>query len=209
MATLLTVAINGGTPDTAYTGSSPWVDLDTANDYLIFSNGSTSVADGQVIPTAAQLSQAGAIVQTSDYTIPKYILADISENLLVDIENAGDQDKQYVFAFSFDGATTTEPVLEVWDDSSMNSYDSESLGGGTYTDSWVRGVVTTSGSPGVSWTGTRLSGSADGYFLLLNDGSGAITGATVLYCNLKVVIPANFTTSGTETPTFVCKYTTN
>ena len=77
------------------------------------------------------------------------------------------------------------------------------------SSSWWRGVVTTSSSPGNNWTGQKLAGSSSGYFLQLNDGNGALSGADTLYCNLKIIIPASATAGGSANPVFVVKWTSN
>ena len=91
----------------------------------------------------------------------------------------------------------------------MDTVDSYALGEGTPANSNVKGVLTTDALPGADWTGSALAGSSDGYFLYLNNENGALTGAKDLYCNLKVIVPANFSNAFAETPVFVVKYTTN
>jgi len=186
-----------------------WVELNLAQDKFIFSAGSDSVKDGEVIPTPTQLNQAGVIITGSEIIIPHYFLADVSANLLKEIFNAGNQNKRYVFAFSFDGATASEPILEVWDNLAMDTFASYSLGSGVAINSWYRGIVTTASLPGADWVGSKLAGSSEGHFLYLNGGLGALSEAKDLYCNLKVIIPAAFTDAGAEAPILVVKFTTN
>ena len=212
----LTIAVNADTQDQPYGNSGvDWVDVVPGTDSLIFSQGSDTVKDGEAIPGSQALSQAGVRISASKQVVPKYFLADISDNLLKEIHNAGDNNKRYVFAFSFDGATASEPVLEVWDDSDMDSIDYYSLGNGVASSSWIWGIVTTDALPGSGWlgteptTGSRLAGSSDGHFLWLNNENGALTGAKVLYCNLRIIVPANAPYGSAETPLFVIKYTTN
>jgi len=208
--TNLIVALNADTQDVPYGSSGvEWVDLDLDNDFLIFTGGSDVVEDGEPIPSASQLTQAGILLTGSEQTVDLYLLADISANLLKEINNMGNQNKRYVMAFVFDGPTASEPVLEAWDNDSMNSINNASLGAGVATSSWLRGIVTTAGLPGVNWTGQRLAGASDGHFLKLNNDSGALTTAKTLYCNLKLVIPSTQTEGLAETPVLVCKYTTN
>jgi len=206
----LTIAVNADTADLVYdTSGVDWVDVNLANDYLVFSSGSATVADGETVPSSSDLVQAGVVLDGTQQIVPYYFLADYSANLLKQIHNAGNQNKRYVFAFSFDGTTASEPVLEVWDDANMTTITTYTLGSGTASSSWVRGVTTTAALPGTNWTGTRLAGSADGYFLYLNNGSGPLSAADVLYCNLKIIIPSTATVGASESPVFVCKYTTN
>jgi len=210
MSTALTVVINTDAQDQPYnTSGVEWTEMNTDNDYFVFSAGSDVVKDGEAIPSANDLNQAGVVVGSGEVIVDKYFLADISANLLREIHNAGNQNKRYVFAFDFDGATASEPVLEVWDDENMDSADFYSLGNGTPSSSWVKGITTTDALPGADWTGSALAGSSDGHFLWLNDLNGALSVTGTLYCNLKIVVPASATNSGAETPTFVCKFTTN
>lgn len=208
MATNVTIAVNTGTSDVVY-GGVDWVDIDTENDYIVFTAGSNTVQDGETIPNSDKLNQAGIVLTGAEIIVSTYLLADADANELKEIHNMGNQDKRYVVAFNFDGATTSEPVLEVWDDVNMDSIDLPCLGSGLASSSWIKGVVTTSNSPGDNWIGSPLAGSSAGYFLELNNGNGVIDSATTLYCNLKLVIPASQTESGANQPIMVCKYTTN
>lgn len=212
MPTTLVVAVNGSLSDTAYDVSGAnWIDIVPATDSLIFSNGSAVVADGNAIPSQTQLIQAAPVLSGVQQVVTKCFLADASTGLIEEIKNAGNQNKRYVFAFDFDGATASEPVLEVWDDSDLDSVLDTTLGAGTPSNSWWRGIVTTSGLPGANWalTGTRLAGSTAGNYLSLNNGAGALIGATILYCNLAIVIPASATAGGTAQPKICIKYTSN
>lgn len=207
MATTLTIAINNTSTDQAYpTGT--WVTVNPGVDYLIFTAGSTSVAAGQPIPSSFQLSSAGLLLTGSLQVVSTYLLASVGANLLKAIPNMGAGNKRYIMAFVFSGATTSEPVLEAWDDTSLSTANDQSLGAGTPANSWLLGVTTTTALPGVGWGGTPLAGSSNGNFLFLNNGGGALSVASTLYCNLKMVIPGSQTNGGAETPVLVCKYTT-
>jgi len=208
MANLI-VALNCSATDAEYgTPGVDWVDM-SANDYLVFSAGSDSVADGEAIPSQAQLNQAGVVLTGIEQTVSKYFLADISDNLLKEINLMGNQDKRYVMAFDFDDATATEPTLEMWDDATMLTTTGITLGDGTPSNSWWKGVPTTAGSPGSSWSGTALAGSGSGRYLNLNNGSGALASADTLYCNLKIVIPASASSGINAQPKIVVKYASN
>jgi len=210
MSTELTICTNCDTTDAALGSSGvDWIEVSTDNDYIIFSSGSDTVKDGEPIPGAQSLNQAGIVISSSEQVVPKYFLADVGFNVLREIPNAGNQNKRYVFAFYFDGATASEPVLECWDNIDLDSFDNYCLGSGVANNSWVRGVVTTGGLPGANWTGSKLAGTADGHFLSLNGGLGALTEAKALYCNLKVVVPANFENAGAEAPVFCVKWCTS
>ena len=210
MATNLTIAVNTGLTDESYeTSSAEWTIIDTANDYIIFTAGSDTVKDGEPLPSSSDLNQAGIILTGSQIIVDKYLLADADENELKQIHNMGNKNKRYVLAFDFDGETTSEPVLEAWDNSDMDTIDSVSLGNGLASGSWLKGIVTTLNTPGADWSGVSIAGSADGYFLLLNNGNGALDSSATLYCNLKLIIPATQLSSGANNPIIVCKYTTN
>jgi hypothetical protein len=186
-----------------------WVEVNLGADALIFSNGSEIVKDGEPIPGSSALNQAGIVLTVLEQVIPHYFLADFNENLLKEIHNAGNQNKRYVFCFAFDGATASEPVLEMWDNTALNTFINYSLGAGTASNSWFRGVVTTNALPGTNWVGSKLAGSSDTHFLWLNNQAGALNTAKNLYCNLKVVVPASFPNAAAETPIMVVKYTGN
>ena len=212
MATALKIYLNCDTVDQPQGATGvDWVEMNTTLDKLIFTQGSTGIVDdGYPIPTPSQLNQAAVLLTGSEIVVPKYFLADNNTGLLDQIHLAGAQDKQYVFCFEFDGATASEPVLEVWDDSGLDSVLLEVLGAGTPTNSWYRGICTTTAKPGLAaWVGTKLAGSTASYYLLLNDGNGALGAAGDLYMQFKVVIPATASYSGTASPVLVCKYTTN
>jgi hypothetical protein len=207
--TAIVVWLNTDTTDSPI-GTGDWTQMDTTNDVIIPTRGSAAVADGQPIPTSSQVDSAAALIDPDDDVIvSKYLLADLSANLLKEIHNAGNQNKRYVFGFAFDGATATEPVLELWDNTNMDTTDGASLGAGTPTNSWFHGVVTTDALPGSDWVGSPLAGSNAGNYLSLNNNNGALSTAKNLYCNLKIVIPAGATAQGSENPVGVVKWFSN
>jgi hypothetical protein len=210
MATNLTIAVNNDTSDQPYgTSGIDWTDLDLVNDYLIFTAGSDVVKDGESLPSQTDLNQAGIVLTGEQIIIDKYLLADFSENELKEIHNMGNQNKRYVLALVFDDATASEPVLELWDNTDLNSIASISLGAETPANSWFKGITTTDALPGADWTGNALAGASDGHFLYLNNQAGALSSAKTLYCNLKIVVPSSADESGSETPVIAVKYTTN
>jgi len=187
-----------------------FVEMNAANDRLIMSNGSDVVADGEPIPSEQDLNQAAPIIDSyAPVIVPKYFLADASANLLREIFLAGNQNKRYVFCAEFDAATASEPVLQAWADSNLNTTDLYCLGDGTPSDSFIKAVTTTDALPGTDWTGSALAGASANHFLFLNNQAGALTSVKDLYFNLKVVIPAAFANAAAERPQFVIKYTTN
>jgi hypothetical protein len=205
----LSIYVNYGSVDDEYgTSGTSFVQFSSGNDKIYFSAGSAQVINGGDTPSESELISAGVQLDNVvlPYTLENYYMLDAGSNLIREIPLMGDGNYRYVLAFSFDATTASEPVLECWDDSNLNTVAGTILGGGTPSNSFIRGVVTTAGSPGSSWTGTPLAGSGSGNYLQLNNGSGALSGADVLYANLKVVIPASQTTGFSAFPVFVCKY---
>jgi len=200
--------VNTGSSDIARgTSGASYVQYATG-DVILFSDGNADVADGEAIPTESELIGAAELVGTGvpEHEFEKCFLLDDSTGLIDEIPNAGSGDYRYVFNFYFDGATASEPVLEAWDDTDHDSYDSLPLGAGTPADSWISAVLTTAGSPGASWTGTKISGNGVSTSLQLNGGAGALSAATNVYCNIKCVIPANYTSAESSTPILTVRY---
>ena len=204
------ISVNNDTQDLPKGSSGVvWTDIVPGSDNLIMTRGDNVVKNGETIPSASQLTQAGIILDGTEQNISKYLLSDISDNQLKEIYGMGNQDKRYVMAFDFDGVTASEPVLEAWDDNSMNTIDNTILGAGVATSSWLRGITTTSTTPGNDWVGSRLAGAGDGNFLWLNNGNGPLSVAGILYCNLKMVVPAIQVAGVANTPIIVVKFATN
>lgn len=209
MATSLTIYANTGSSDIELgTSGAEFTEIDTTNDSIIFSDGSATVADGESIPSSTQLNSAAPVLDGTEQTFDSYFLSDDSSGTLKQIINMGSGNYRYVLAFSFDDSTTSEPVLEIWDDSDLDSINSVCLGEGTASSSWFRGITTTDALPGAGWTGSRLAGSSDGHFLYLNNENGALSAADVLYAQLKLVIPSTETDAGAETPVIAIKFAT-
>lgn len=206
---ILQMVANIGAVDSPYASGASWVVIQPTADYLVFTAGSATVADGQPLPTQSQLNQAGVILNGTQQIVSQYFLADFSANLLRSLDLMGNTTGRYVLAFDFDDSTASEPVLELWDDTNFNTINGTTLGAGTPSNSWWRGITTTAGAPSSNWTGSTLAGSSASHFLYLNNGSGALSTAKTLYCNLKIVIPASASTGSNNTPVFVCKYSSN
>lgn len=207
----LTVHINtGSTDNTLQTSGTTFTQWEEGSDTLIFTGGNATVADGQPIPSQAELNSAGVDLSSVSlpFTLTEYLMSDNSANLLRDIDLMGNQNKRYVVAADFDASTASEPVAEFWDDDTLSTVTGTFLGAGTPANSFVRGVTTTSGLPGAGWasTGTRMAGSGSGNFLFLNDENGALSGATTLYFNLAVIIPSGQTTGFSNQSVLVIKY---
>lgn len=218
--TNLTVRVNYIDPDIAYgdTGAG-YIAMDLTNDYLIWTSGSDVVDDLMTHePTADELNEASTIIDESvPVTIPMCLLMDYSHNVggsYYTHEAVGmGENKQYVFDFSFDGATATEPQLEAWDDDTHTTASAHVLGNGTPANSMVKAVATTYALPGASWAGTPIAGNSN--VLELNAGGGALdplaTGeiSHELYANIKIVIPASYPTPAVEQFVLTVRYTWN
>lgn len=212
--TNLDLLINHSTVDDIVGGGgTDWITVDPLNDYLIFSQGSLTgagVSDGDPLPSSTLLNRYAVLLDSvNPVTVPKYFLAKVSLNLLKELKLAGNQNKRYSIAAQFDGATATEPQLEAWDNASMNSLVSPSLGGGIPAVSWYKAISTNLILPDANWVGTPLAGDGISNILLLNNGLGGLTVAGNLYFNFKVVIPGGYLTPGIHTPILAIVYTTN
>ena len=212
--TSLNLLINHSTQDSIIGSSgTDWITVDPNYDVFIFSGGSIlggGVSDGDAIPTQTLLNRyAVQLDPVNPVIVPHYFLADYSSNLLKEIKLAGNQNKRYSFAAQFDGATATEPQLEAWDDLNMSSIITPGLGAGVPANSWYRAISTNLSLPGANWVGTPLAGSGSINVLLLHNGAGALTVATNLYFNFKIVIPGGYVTPVISTPILAIVYTTN
>lgn len=208
----LKVYINNDSQDQPLdTSGVTWTEFVEGSDKIIFTAGNTEVADGADVPTQAELISAGVILTGAQNILDTYLLQDTSANQLLSINNMGNVNKRYILAFDFSAVTASEPILEIYDDDNLNTATGTMLGAGTPSSSFIRGITTTAGLPGAGWYSgaTKMAGSGAGYYLSLNDGSGYLTVATTLYCNLCVVIPASQTTGFSASPVLVCKWLEN
>lgn len=209
MSITCTLHVNLGSADVQRDASGViFREVDTA-DIILWSDGSSDVADGQPIPTEAELNIAASLLGDTNHEVAYCFLLDQSTGLTERITNAGSVNKRYVFCFEFDGATATEPTLEAWDNTNHDTNDNYCLGEGTGTNSWLKGVLTTVASPGASWTGTPISGNGASSRIDLNGGLGALSVATDVYVNLKMLIPSGFSTPNSEQPLMTVRYTWN
>ena len=224
MATNLTVKVNYVDADVAYQdsgGAGNYIDLDLVNDYLIWTEGNAVVKDLMTHePTESELNSASTIISaTADKEVAKCLLMDYSHNVggayYTHLVDGMGENKRYVFAFSFDGATASEPQLEAWDNSDHDSTDKHVLGPGTPANSMVKAICTTDSLPGTAWAGTAIAGDGVGRYIQLNNGNGALgslgTGLTSqeLYANIKIVIPTAYATPAVETFVLTIRYTWN
>ena len=214
MATTMTLKINNLDADLAVgdTGAS-YIDVDLTHDYNIWTAGSDAVKAEEDEPTPTELNLASSLIDDSvEVQVTHCLLYDYSASKLKEVVGMGDN-KRYVFAFSFDGDTATEPQLEAWDDSDHNSTDKNVLGAWTPADSMVKAVCTTGALPGANWakTGGTHTELAGANVVKLNDNNGAITlvtgeSARVLYANIAIVIPVAYATPAIETFTLTTRY---
>jgi hypothetical protein len=208
--TNLLVRVNYVDAAVAYvTTPADYITLDLTNDYLIWSKTLADLMTHE--PTPTELNAAAEIIDPSlAVTVAKCLLMDYSHgvgggSIYTHLVIGMGLNKKFVYCFSFDGATATEPQLEAWDTSAHSTYVKNVLGLGTPANSMMKGVCTTTTLPGVGWAGAALAGASN--VLLLNDGSGALSGAGDLYANLKIVIPAAYATPAAETFVLTVRYT--
>ena len=193
-----------------------YIALDLTNDYLIWTQGDAVVKDRMSAePTSDQLNTAATKIDPDvTKTVDECLVMDYSHNweaaYYTYLVKGMGENKRYVFGFSFDGGTASEPQFEAWDDTNHDSTDLHVLGAGTPADSMVKVVCTTASLPGASWAGYALAGVR---VLQLNNGNGALaalgSGETSqeLYCNCKIVIPSAYSTPAVETFVLTCRYT--
>ena len=222
MATNMNVLINYVDSTVSYqTTPANYIQMQLSQDYLIWTDGDDTVKDlAEHEPTEEELNEASTIIdEDADKTVDKCLLMDYSHDVggsyYTHLVKGMGENKRYVFAFSFDGATASEPQLEAWDDSNHNSYDKHVLGNGTPADSFVKVVCTTDSLPGASWAGQAIAGDGASRVLQLNNGTGALgdvpSGQSTqeLYANIKLVIPQDYSTPSVEEFVLVVRYTYN
>lgn len=186
-----------------------FIQMDLANDKLIFSAGSAAVADGQNTPTSSELNEAATLIDTSIVEIAHTFLLDVSDvgSELKELFMANSGDYRYVICFAFDGATASEASFEAWDDSNHTTANLNCLGLGVPANSMLKAILTTGGTPGASWVGTSIAGGANPNILLLNGGGGAFGGAADAYVNIHWDVPASYSAAFAETPVMSVRYT--
>ena len=204
--------INYVDPNVKYeTTPADYIALDLVNDYLIWTKGDATVKDLMTHePTPDELNAAASVIDESvPVTATLCLLMDYSHDIGGAIYThkvlGMSENKQYVYCFSFDDDTATEPQLEAWDTVAHTTTDKHVLGNGTPLNSMVKGKCTTNDLPGASWAGSPLAGASN--VLLLNAGGGALGAAKDLYANLKIVIPAAYATPAVEEFISTVRYT--
>lgn len=212
MAVNITPRINYVDADVNYaTTPADYITIDLINDYLIWTAGDAVVKDLMTHePTAEELNAAASEIDAlNDVTVALCLLMDYSHNVggayYTHKVMGMSENKRYVFCFSFDGATATEPRLEAWDDETHTTISSNVLGLGTPANSFLKAICTTAALPGAGWAGTPIAGASN--YVLLNAGLGALSVAKDLYANIKIVIPDAYSTPAAETFVTSIRYT--
>ena len=102
--------------NTRVVDSTDFIQMDLANDKLIFSAGSAAVIDGGDTPSSAELNEAATIIQATPVEVAHTFLLDVSDvgQELKEMPMANSGDYQYVICLAFDGATASEPTFEAW-----------------------------------------------------------------------------------------------
>lgn len=134
------------------------------------------------------------IKPTTDYIeAPKTFIMDSSEGKYIQIPLAGTVsggqsggNTRYPFALHVGGPTAGIPYLEAWDSNAHSSAIGAFLGSGNATNSTLKAISTTNGSPGsTTWFGTPLAGVGSRVAL---DGD-ALSEAKFLYWNMWMYVP--------------------
>lgn len=117
---------------------------------------------------------------------------------------------RYVFAIYFDGETASKPYLEFWDDANHNTIALQVLGGGTPSNSMIKGIATTNAAPGsADWVAAsqhkNLAGSGDTNRLELETAAIGSAGGTV-YFNICTRVPST-ATPFSSTPLSTLRFT--
>jgi len=208
MATTLLIRVNDTNADHDYTGyPADFGTLDLVNDYLVWSKTLADLMTHE--PTSSELNAAAEIIDPAlAVTVTKCLWVDYSHDrggsYYTHLVKGMSENKKFVYCFSFDGATATEPQLEAWDTSAHSTYVKHVLGAGVPANSMMQAKCTTTTLPGTA-DFPVIAGASN--VVLLNDGSGALSGAKDLYANMKIKIPANYSTPAAETFVLTCRYT--
>jgi|SRR3972149_3271764 len=219
MSTELEIKVNVVDEDHDYaTYPADYIDMDLVNDYLIWSEDLQDLLTHE--PSTDELNTHAVIIDAdADKTVPECLIMDKSHDFggsyYTHLVKGMGENARYVFGFSFNGATATEPQLEAWDDSTHSTFAKNVLGLGVDGDSMVKAVCTTGGLAGSAWVGTAIAGSDVARVLPLNDGLGALDAlgsgilSQELYANIKIVIPQNYATPSVETFVLCVRFSWN
>jgi hypothetical protein len=223
MSTTLTILANLVDADVNYaTTPADYITLDLTNDYLIWSEDLEDLLTAE--PDTDNLNEHAVVITDVEKMVPECLVMDYSHDwggaYYTHLIKGIGLNQRYVFAFSFDGATTNEPQLEAWDDSTHTTTAKHVLGNGTPANSMVKAICTTQGLPTADWwkdagAGTAIAGSGSTRVVKLNAEAGALdeleTGETSqeLYANIAIDIPASYATPAVESFVLTCRYTWN
>ncbi len=171
--------------------SSIWFVMDRTNDVVHFLSEQQTDGDSMTGTMYPVIIPAAGTIEA-----PKTFVKDHSAGIFWQVPLAGTTDggqsggnTRHVFCIFVSGDTATVPYLEAWDDNTHAATDSTYLGAGTAADSTLRAISTTDAAPGsATWTGTPLAGTDSRIELA----SGAISGETNMYFNIKQVIANTF-----------------
>lgn len=206
MATTCIIRVNVTSNDNEYPGhESDYVLMNLVADKIIFSKGSSEVADGKDTPTDLELIDASMQFASGEQEIPHTLLLDASEigAELKEIFMANSGNYRYVFNAYFDGDTVTEPTLEAWNDGSHVLADLNCLGSGNPNNSMLKGISTTFSAPGANWVGSPVAGLN---VVGLNNGAAVPGGGGNLYFNIHWDISPAYSNPFVETPVITIRF---
>ena len=169
-------------------GNVSWEVFDPLNDSLAFLGSDTDDQDSNSSKDTFVIPESG------NKEIPRQFVNDYSESKWDRVWLAGSDADQgeggnyrYAYGAYIDGTSSSTPVLQSWDSTAHNSFNSEVLGSGTPANSMIRGVVTTNSAPGASWAGTPLAG--DGGANTIELDTGPIESSKMVYWNMRLLVP--------------------
>jgi len=170
-------------------GNVSWEVFDPLNDSLAFLGSDTDDQDSNSSKDTFVIPESG------NKEIPRQFVNDYSESKWDRVWLAGSDADQgeggnyrYAYGAYIDGTSSSTPVLQSWDSTAHNSFNSEVLGSGTPANSMIRGVVTTNSAPGASWAGTPLAG--DGGANTIELDTGPIESSKMVYWNMRLLVPS-------------------
>ncbi len=170
-------------------GDVNWKTFDALNNSIAF------LGEGTIDGDPNSSKDTFTIPENGNKEIPRQFVNDYSESKWdrvwlagSDADEGGGGNYRYAYGAYIDGTSSSVSVLQNWDSTSHNSFNSEVLGSGTPANSMIRGVVTTNSAPGVSWAGTPLAG--DGGANTLELDTGPITESKMVYWNMRLLVPS-------------------
>lgn len=183
--------------------SSNWMVVNPVSDFIVWTGEEQQNNDsitGDIYPVPIPLTGATEGEKTFLWSDSLGVLKQIPLAGTAAGKQSGG-DNRYVFAMYFDGATTSIPYLECWDNSNYLTADNPYLN--TSGESCIRAVATTNSAPGSAvWLGTHLRGVVSR--VALDD--AAVSAAKNLYWNMKLSIPSGFAAATYTSARFVVRY---